>query len=596
MSYVITTTSGNVLLTLADGTTDTTTGVVLIGKNYPGYGLLQNDNFVRILENFASTIPPNQSVGTAVLTGTEWYDTANHLIKVYDGVNFTPVSGRFQSNVAPTARNIGDQWWDTVNLQLNSWNGSAWQLVGPAYSASQGLSGQSVATVVDTGAVNRTILRDYVSGNIISIYSASSFAPNVAISGFGNIVAGLNLASNASLTATTASFASNVTVGQILTANVITANSITTSGNLTAGNLSITNTFKAAAVYDNNNRVVTSVTQNAGAGIAIIGAVTSGPSASATILNTGVISLTSSGPGIILNGSTGNVSISNGGVTSAIAGTGVFLTNSTGAVIFGIGQDVSTSAGPTFAGLNITGTLLPASNTAITLGNPTGWFSDTYSLNYRGTNFDGVTFNGNVFNGSYVISTNVKSTTSNSITYNGTNYNGTNYNGTTFTGTAFVGSNFGQAGAIYTGATYNGTDFYGTTFHGTAITAYYADLAENYLSDAKYEPGTVVVFGGEAEITTSQWFADVSVAGVVSTNPAYLMNDGLADGLPVALRGRVPVKVTGTVRKGDLLVTSGVDGCAVSVGKDKSHGVAIFAKALETKTNIEVGLIEAVII
>jgi hypothetical protein len=133
------------------------------------------------------------------------------------------------------------------------------------------------------------------------------------------------------------------------------------------------------------------------------------------------------------------------------------------------------------------------------------------------------------------------------------------------------------------------------TIFAKATSAVYADLAENYLSDCNYDVGTVVVFGGEKEITTTVMFADSTVAGVISTNPAYLMN-GALDGQPVALRGRVPVKVQGFTRKGDLLVTGNIPGTAISVGRDIKYGQAVFAKALENKTTAEVGIIEAVII
>ena len=133
------------------------------------------------------------------------------------------------------------------------------------------------------------------------------------------------------------------------------------------------------------------------------------------------------------------------------------------------------------------------------------------------------------------------------------------------------------------------------TIFAKATSAVYADLAENYLSDSDYAVGTVVVFGGAQEITTTVMFADATVAGVISTNPAYLMNSAL-DGQPVALRGRVPVKVQGFTRKGDLLVTGNIPGTAISVGRDIKYGQAVFAKALENKTTAEVGVIEAVII
>jgi hypothetical protein len=133
------------------------------------------------------------------------------------------------------------------------------------------------------------------------------------------------------------------------------------------------------------------------------------------------------------------------------------------------------------------------------------------------------------------------------------------------------------------------------TIFGKAIQAQYADLAEKYTSDAEYAPGTVVVFGGNDEITVTTEFADTRVAGAISTDPAYLMN-GECDGLPVALRGRVPCQVVGPVTKGDLLVTSTTPGYAVSVGNDKSHGVSVFAKSLTTDLSEGTKVITAVIL
>jgi hypothetical protein len=99
---------------------------------------------------------------------------------------------------------------------------------------------------------------------------------------------------------------------------------------------------------------------------------------------------------------------------------------------------------------------------------------------------------------------------------------------------------------------------YATTFSGVSTTAKYADLAENYQGDKTYAPGTVVMFGGSQEVTAAD--ADTTaVAGVVSTNPAHLMNGGLngANVVAVALTGRVPCMVIGPVKKGDMLVSAG---------------------------------------
>ena len=138
-------------------------------------------------------------------------------------------------------------------------------------------------------------------------------------------------------------------------------------------------------------------------------------------------------------------------------------------------------------------------------------------------------------------------------------------------------------------------DIYGNTFSGTAASARYADLAENYVADAEYEPGTVVVFGGDAEITVTGTKADHRVAGVVSTAPAYLMNSHQEGEYvaAVALTGRVPCKVLGPVAKGDILVAAAVPGYAV-VDNDATAG-RIIGKALENAQDNVKSIIEIVV-
>jgi hypothetical protein len=138
-------------------------------------------------------------------------------------------------------------------------------------------------------------------------------------------------------------------------------------------------------------------------------------------------------------------------------------------------------------------------------------------------------------------------------------------------------------------------DVYATLFRGTATESYYADLAENYLGDEQYEPGTVVVFGGAAEITITSTKGDHRVAGVVSTNPAHLMNSHCEGEniVAVALQGRVPCKVLGKVAKGDILVSASIAGYAI-VNNNPGVGTVI-GKALEDKLDGERGLVEVVV-
>jgi len=132
------------------------------------------------------------------------------------------------------------------------------------------------------------------------------------------------------------------------------------------------------------------------------------------------------------------------------------------------------------------------------------------------------------------------------------------------------------------------------TIFAKATSAQYADLAEIYISDEDYPPGTVVVFGGEKEITTTIVAYDTRVAGVISTNPAYLMNSEV-HGLPVALTGRVPCLVQGPVKKGDVLVTSTTPGAAQKINAGEFQPGCVIGKSLENIPDDELKLIEVVV-
>jgi hypothetical protein len=133
------------------------------------------------------------------------------------------------------------------------------------------------------------------------------------------------------------------------------------------------------------------------------------------------------------------------------------------------------------------------------------------------------------------------------------------------------------------------------TIQGTATSAYYADLAEKYLADAEYEPGTVLVFGGEQEVTVSTTSHDYTVAGVVSTKPGFMMNSELENGTYIALQGRVPCRVVGKIKKGDLMVTSNVSGVAQAMDRSQYQPGCVIGKALENYDSAEVGTIEVVV-
>jgi hypothetical protein len=136
-------------------------------------------------------------------------------------------------------------------------------------------------------------------------------------------------------------------------------------------------------------------------------------------------------------------------------------------------------------------------------------------------------------------------------------------------------------------------DVYANTFYGVATSARYADLAEKYLPDAEYPIGTLLMIGGEKEVTAAIKGKTHSVIGVVSENPAYLMNGELKGGVAVALKGRIPVRVIGVCSKGDLLTISDESGI-MSVSSVNEMPIRIIA--LEDKTVSEEGLIEAALL
>jgi hypothetical protein len=172
---------------------------------------------------------------------------------------------------------------------------------------------------------------------------------------------------------------------------------------------------------------------------------------------------------------------------------------------------------------------------------------------------------------------------------------------TTIAGTTTVNTAAG-ATAIVNGAgnavgNIGSSSSYFNTVFAQATTALYADVAERFAADEIYEPGTVVELGGSAEITRVQHDASDTVFGVISTRPAFTMNGGAGDNdthPPVAMTGRVPVKVTGVVNKGDRLISAG-DGLARAAQPGEATSFNVIGRALSGKSTVEVGTVEAIV-
>lgn len=294
MAYTINKTTGEVLITLLDGTADgpdinpglNVSDLDLFGKNYPLYGEFLDENFVKLLQNFANTTAPSTP-----LEGELWYDIStagNFVLRIYNGTSWLPVTPVWVSASAPITTQVGAQWWDSTNYQLNMYNGSTWTVVGPGYKQPDGKSGSIVETVTDTTGSTHTIIKFYTNNNVIMIASFDQpFTLNEpsAITGFSVISPGITLAAEANNlfygTATNAqqlgnivaanyartdidsTFYGNITVG----ANLVIATNIAGATNFinsyTNGNISFTNSLAGVRTRTMNiNGVTGEVTVN----------------------------------------------------------------------------------------------------------------------------------------------------------------------------------------------------------------------------------------------------------------------------------------------------------------------------------------------
>src|SRR6056300_59755 len=131
MAYQIDRYNNSLLTSVEDGTIDQTTDLKLIGKNYAGYGELQNENFLFLLENFSGATQPPKAI-----SGQIWFDSATSKLKFFDGTKFRTTGGAEVSDATPVGLTTGDFWWDTANEQLYAYNGVDFTLVGPQAAGS----------------------------------------------------------------------------------------------------------------------------------------------------------------------------------------------------------------------------------------------------------------------------------------------------------------------------------------------------------------------------------------------------------------------------------------------------------------------------
>ena len=194
MTYKINTTNGNLLAEVPDGLLDTNScSLTLIGKNSVNFGESVNENFVKLLENFASSSQPRRA-----LRGQIWYDTTNGRLNVFDGNNFRTTGNPVVLPTQPQSALAGDLWIDTGNQQLKFYDGLSWRIAGPEYTTAQGISGFKIISVLDDLGRSQTLAALYVGNSILGYFSKETFQIGFDLAEFGPTGSTINIGFNVS--------------------------------------------------------------------------------------------------------------------------------------------------------------------------------------------------------------------------------------------------------------------------------------------------------------------------------------------------------------------------------------------------------------
>lgn len=222
MAYNIVKSDGTPLATISDGQTNSTaTSLTLVGKNFAGYGTFLNENFVKLLEHFASANEPANPKA-----GQVWYQTSTKVLQVYNGNAWKAISGAQSVADEPTYRVAGDLWFDSVNQQLKVWSGAGWVVIGPSFTSTTGTSGAVADTVIDSSQFSHVVVKFFVQNQLVAVLSKdAAFQPATTIPGFSTIKPGFNLARDTTPelvfyeNANNASYLGQVAADQYLTKN-----------------------------------------------------------------------------------------------------------------------------------------------------------------------------------------------------------------------------------------------------------------------------------------------------------------------------------------------------------------------------------------
>jgi len=545
MAYKINNTFGTLLVTLADGTIDVaTTDLSLIGKGYAGFGEALNENLVKLLENFNNTSAPANKV-----QGQMWYDKINNQINVYTGSKWKPVGSTSNSATAPANAVLGDMWFDTTNTQLYVYTGSAWTLIGPTTVAGSGVTQVITESPEDNTGVKRSILKLVANDTVVGVVSNLAFTPSstetagsaLITAGFASVAQGIQLSTSVSSAKFRGTATNSDALDGVVAANFLRSDEAdTTTGRLTIQSddgIRIGSGNDVTMTLSSDDFTIAQTTQDKD----IIFTV-----------NDGGITKTL----MTLDGSTGLLELPSVGDLRVkgnltVDGTNTIINTTTLSVednIIELNRNISSNAGmPNFTGLKVN----RGETSSATEQNLYWVWDETFAD-------DGSTIFGNA-------------------------------------GGAWTAFKASQTDTELEAPTL--VDIRANIVHATSTAAQYADLAERYETDVPVEVGDVVILGGHAEITKCQTELSDAVFGVVSESPAFLMNAnaGNNDTHPmIALKGRVMVKLQGTGRAGDRVVSAG-NGEAKVADMDDCTTFNTLGRLIKHKYNKETALTECVI-
>jgi len=620
MPYNINRYNGAIIAVVEDGTVDNTLDIKLIGRNYAGYGEVQNENMVHLLENFAGTSEPPRKIA-----GQIWYDSGSKKLKFYDGNKFRTSGGAEIGTNPPSGLTTGDFWFDTSSNQLFAWSGTAFTLIGPQAVENAGTTELKSISVNDTNGITHPIVQGLINNQTVFIISSTTFTLELGSSlrpvftvirqGINligtnvgtdhtipesdpNLFYDLNFGKTSSLYRFWGTSSSSLKLqgidGTLYTAqDFISADNPNFTGGVSFDDAGFTlgTDDDIKFFIDNGNPTLEHVITDKQIVF------------KTTVSNIRKTAMLLSGADILPGETSSSLGRSGQGFSKVYASEyyGLFKGTADQAdkVLVGgtyIDGTVTATANKIaardangilyatrFSGLsdladNIqggqSGSIVYQSASDTTAFLPLGNQNEVLSVG-AGGQLDWVPITSLVNTGS-----------ASTITINQTNDSSTHYI-TFVSGT----SGFQDIKIDSTGLTYNpaSNTLTAVNFAGQASTAGYADLAEKYLADKEYDVGTVLMVGGDKEVTACS--IGSRAIGAVSANPAYLMNRDLENGTNVALKGRVPVKVIGPILKGQKLVAHN-DGVAIH----SLNSQDVFAIALESNNDPSVKLVECIII